>query len=143
MVRLSSSTRHAGSGANATTTLYVEGLSDLARALRSVDKGLAREVNAAFKEGGRLVQQKAQELVRSQGLVASGDALRGIKVKSSNFAVSVTETARRDDKAHGARYFPYPRLRRFWPLVMQPAREATHDEVEKATRQAIEDLTWI
>jgi hypothetical protein len=119
------------------------GVRETAPALREVDAGLAREVGRSFREGGRIVQQAAQSLVREQGLIASGEALRDIRVRSRGFEVSVVENARRDDRVRGTRFFPYPRLRRFWPLVMQPAAEQSHEAVVAATRQAIDDLTWI
>lgn len=126
-----------------TNTVYVEGLRQLTQALREVDKGLAREIAGSFRVGGRIVQQRAQQLVRDQNLIASGEALRDIKVQMRGFEVAVVENARRDDRAHGSRYFPYPRLRRFWSLVMQPAAEQSAEAVIAATRQAVDDLTWI
>lgn len=78
------------------TTVQVEGLKALNKALKEAGEGAEKDLRRELKIAGVLVRDEAKRIAQANGLNDTGALIRGIKVGYRRTSVTIYETASRD-----------------------------------------------
>lgn len=121
----------------AQATVRVEGLRDLRRDLRRIDRGLDGALRDSFRSVAGVVVEESQSIAERKGLRDTGALIRGIKSSVTRRGIAVRSTAERKG-------FLYPAVYEFGlsgnRAFLSPAIEAKQGEVIERLEDAFEDL---
>lgn len=119
------------------TAIRVEGLRELERAFKRIDKGLSKELREGMKGAADIVAREARQRAGAQGLVLTGRLVRGIRPGYRRNGAVVRSTATQ-------RGFNYARRHEFEHggarAYLMPAADAKRDEARKAAEKVIAKL---
>ena len=119
----------------ATGSVQVEGLREVNRAFRKIDRSLAKEVKDALKKAGEPVRVKAEQ--EALGNISSiGPVWSRMKLGSRSDGVYIALQARRRGGSGRANLG-----RLLLSQAIYPAIEDKQDEVEREVEKALDDLT--
>lgn len=86
------------------TTVRVEGLSELIRDLGKLERGIRKEIRGELKDVAEIVAEQARDNAREQGLVDSGRLVKLTKPFARGSTAGVRSGATRDGYPYPARY---------------------------------------
>lgn len=120
-------------------TYGIEGLAQLRRVLRTMDKTLVKDLQRRLREAAEPVAEEARTIAR--GFSKSGRNVRGIKTFARGNIAGVAASA--TDRRTGYRYprrLEYERSSRARPFLL-PALERRADEVQENVARVLDDLS--
>lgn len=124
-------------------TIAVEGLRDLMRSLKEMDKTTRKEVRAKLREVGKIVADEAKSQASSKMTSRSGNLIRLIKVSVTQRSVSIVAGAMKRSPKYPSGY-NYPRRHEYGSggkrAFMNPALDEKQEEVIKRFEEILDEL---
>jgi HK97 gp10 family phage protein len=131
------------SGDISNDTIAVEGLRDLMRALKEMDKTTRKEVRAKLREVGKIVADEAKSQATSKMTQRSGNLVRSIKVSVTQRSVSIVAGALKRSAKYPSGY-NYPKRHEYGSggkrAFMNPALEDKQEEVIERFEEILDEL---
>lgn len=153
------------------STVHVDGLKELNKALKAAGDGAEKDLRRELKQAGVIVRDEAQRIARGKNLVDTGALVRGIRIGYRRTSVTVYETASRRSSVGRAGFrrssrhqrvashvrggggivdYPYPVVYEFGGrgqgqlgprAFMYPALERRSDEVVRIVGRVVDEFT--
>lgn len=130
-------------GETAGRTVAVEGLQDLMRIIRKMDKEARKEVRAKLRDVGKIVADEAKAQAAAQGLYRTGLLIRRIRPKLTSRSIQIVDTAMKRSPKYPSGY-NYPKRYEYEKggarAFMRPALEAKQEEAVRRFEEIFDEL---